>query len=153
MSGMKRKVGGNAAAGRPRAVRGGIVSAMFAMVLALACCVCLAACNGDKYEHAGFYKLVEIRANDPDQSTTREQAAALDAIGLGTSLQLDDDGFGVFIMTGIPVNITWEHTTISLLGEADMDFAVEGDVLTMGSYGTVMVFEKQKPKEYHVDRG
>ena len=118
------------------------------VVLAAACAlVCtalaLAGCTKDTtYAAAGTYKLVEIQSDDPEEAMTAEDIAILDAFGLSTTLELRSDGTATWTIVGVPVELTWENTTITL-EEETIEFTVSGKTLTLADGGSAMVFEKQ----------
>lgn len=110
---------------------------------ALAMMLMLAACNGgdDRYALAGTYKLVEIQSTNVDEVVSPDSVELLEALGMGTQLELKADGTGVFTITGDPTDITWEGSSITM-GDMVQTFTISGKILTLSSGTATMVFKK-----------
>ena len=111
-------------------------------VCALACCLAACGSKDTTYAAAGTYRLVEIQSDDPDAVVTADDVAMLDAVGKPTVLELAADGTGTFTVTGMPTDITWANSSLTMNGMT-IEFSVSGDVLSMASGdGAVMVMRK-----------
>lgn len=107
---------------------------------ALAAALALVGCSSgsaDKGAKAGTYELYELQSET--DAVSHDDIELVKSFGLTTSLQLNEDGTGVFDVFGTTTDITWDAENIYIDGEAT-PYTYEDGKVSISADGDTMVF-------------
>lgn len=94
------------------------------------------------YNDAGYWMLVRIESENPDECATEEDMQLVRETGLEMYIQLKADGTGVFAIDGEPMDMTWEDGTITADG-VTMAYTLENEELSLDLLDTIFIFRRK----------
>ncbi len=96
--------------------------------------------NVIRYEHAGYWELIRMDSDNPDDVVTEEDLKELKKLDIYMYLELLDDGTGVLFLDE-EAPIRWKRGSVTYDG-ITVPYEVDGDIMELDMMDATMVFRK-----------
>jgi hypothetical protein len=96
--------------------------------------------NAIRYEHAGYWELIRMDSDNPDDVVTEEDLKELKKLDIYMYLELLDDGTGVLFLDE-EAPIRWKRGSVTYDG-ITVPYEVDGDIMELDMMDATMVFRK-----------
>jgi hypothetical protein len=96
--------------------------------------------NVIRYEHAGYWELIRMDSDNPDDVVTEEDLKELKKLDIYMYLELLDDGTGVLFLDE-EAPIRWKRGSVTYDG-ITAPYEVDGDIMELDMMDATMVFRK-----------
>ena len=94
------------------------------------------------FNDAGYWELVRMESDNPDDCVTEEQMQTLKNLGMVMYLNLLPDGTGVMFMDE-EMPLTWQDGTVTFTEDSmSISYTLTNDELSMNLFDTLLVFRK-----------